>query len=403
MIYSFILGKNPNLSIAEITAVLSSFDIDFQVIYSGQEVFLIDSAQEIDFSVFITRLGGTIKIGRIISETEDTLDAGSLAELFGTTDKKVFFGFSFYNLTTGSARFSKIVKSGSRLGMELKKAFKNQNEVSSRWVSSKEDTLSSVIVAKNKLLTHGKELNFFIEQDKIYIGETIVVQDFEKYGERDFGRPNRDDKSGMLPPKLAQIMLNLSQVDPDDVVLDPFCGSGTVLQEAALMKYKNITGSDVSPRAIDDTKANLDWFSKHNPEQDIDANVFISDVKDISKKLDSNSVDAIVTEPYLGPPKFKIHQIDGIIKELTTLYIAAFGEFSKILKPGGRIIMTVPAWRVGDNVKHLPVLDQVEKLGFRQIEFSDNNIQKNQSRSGLIYQRESQKVVREIWGWEKKD
>jgi hypothetical protein len=36
------------------------------------------------------------------------------------------------------------------------------------------------------------------------------VQDIDAYAERDFERPMRDAFVGMLPPKLAQIMLNLA-------------------------------------------------------------------------------------------------------------------------------------------------------------------------------------------------
>ena len=39
----------------------------------------------------------------------------------------------------------------------------------------------------------------------------------------------------MLPPKLAQIIVSLSGTQPGQTVLDPFCGTGVVLQEALIM------------------------------------------------------------------------------------------------------------------------------------------------------------------------
>lgn len=70
---------------------------------------------------------------------------------------------------------------------------------------------------------------------------------------RDYGRPARDARVGMLPPKLAQIMLNLSVKDEKSgTVLDPFCGTGVLLQEAALAGFDFI-GSDIEPRMVEMT------------------------------------------------------------------------------------------------------------------------------------------------------
>ena len=60
---------------------------------------------------------------------------------------------------------------------------------------------------------------------KGFLGQTLVVQPFKVLSKRDFGRPARDDHSGMLPPKLAQIMINLARRNDDistKTILDPF-------------------------------------------------------------------------------------------------------------------------------------------------------------------------------------
>jgi len=51
--------------------------------------------------------------------------------------------------------------------------------------------------------------------------------------------------------------------------LDPFCGSGTFLMEAALLGFSKICGSDASDKAVADTKENMEWlqnFYKVNPK-----------------------------------------------------------------------------------------------------------------------------------------
>ena len=89
----------------------------------------------------------------------------------------------------------------------------------------------------------------------------MAVQPFEEFGARDYARPSRDDLSGMLPPKLAKIMINLAQAKENSLILDTFCGSGTILQEALIMGYLNLIGFDSSPKAIKDSQANLEWLA----------------------------------------------------------------------------------------------------------------------------------------------
>ena len=76
------------------------------------------------------------------------------------------------------------------------------------------------------------------------------VQNISAYAMRDQKRPKRDAFVGMLPPKLAQIMINLAlgdQEPKDKLLLDPFCGTGVLLQEALLMGLK-VYGTDLSQK-----------------------------------------------------------------------------------------------------------------------------------------------------------
>src|SRR6185503_11866116 len=107
------------------------------------------------------------------------------------------------------------------------------------------------------------------------LAQTLFVQDIEAYGARDQARPARDARVGMLPPKLAQIMLNLSagplRASTDDLtrlrVLDPCCGTGVILQEALLMGY-SVMGTDIEPRMTEYSKRNLKWLFEKYPSLD---------------------------------------------------------------------------------------------------------------------------------------
>lgn len=54
---------------------------------------------------------------------------------------------------------------------------------------------------------------------------------------------------GKFYPQLAKSLFNLAKIEPGSTILDPFCGSGTVLLEAALTGCRAV-GFDVNPVAI---------------------------------------------------------------------------------------------------------------------------------------------------------
>ena len=305
---------------------------------------------------------------------------------------KVFFGFSIYNLGQ-KASIKHLVRKLEPVAMEIKRKLREEKNISSRWVTSKELELSSVIVKKNKLLENGAEICFLAKDSEIIVGQTIAVQPFEEFGARDYARPGRDDVSGMLPPKLARMMVNLAQAKNDAVILDPFCGSGTILQEALLMGYKNLIGSDNSKKAIEDSKQNLDWLAEKYHLDISDIKLLDLSVESLDKEFAENSIDTIITEPYLGPAlkgSEGIKQIDIIIKELDALYFSAFEQFKKILKPNGKIIIVFPIFQINNQSMRLAIFEKVQQLGFKVLNIDD-----------LIYWRPKQFIWRDILIFEK--
>ncbi len=367
MQYIFILGHNPRLSVAEIFAVLPRAK---KIEETGS--FLIIENDEISCSEILGRLGGTIKIGKVVDkQISRKITVEKLKEL--KKENKLKFGISYYDCMPDN------------LGMETKKELKEFG-ISCRLITGKNKALSSVIVSKNKCFE-------FLVLGNRWLAETCCVQEFEEYSHRDYGRPVRDMLSGSMPPKLAKIMINLAELPSGATILDPFCGSGTVLQEGILLGYKMI-GSDVSDKAIRDSEKNLEWFiNSYKLKACLPVGrahsykLIKSDVKEISKKI--SGVDAIVTEPYLGPPlkgNEKLKEVEKIIGQLSELYDAAFCEFRKILSPAGKIVIVLPAFRVGKNILELPILSRIMKIGFSQV-----------NKDKLVYSRPGQKVWRQIF------
>jgi len=271
-----------------------------------------------------------------------------------------------------------------RLGMEIKKELKEGGR-SVRFVVSRDPVLSSVVIAKNKCQE-------YMILDNTILAKTCAVQEFEEYGMRDFGRPARDAKSGMLPPKLSKIMINLSQAKHDDIMLDPFCGSGTILQEAIVLGFKNVIGCDISEKAVSDSQKNIEWLENSYKLSAISYQLFHCDVINLSREV--KGVDVIVTEPYLGPAmrgNETREDIFTIKAELEKLYIDAFKEFSKIIKKGGKIVIVVPRWKFGGNFIYMNIKNGIEDLGFAKVNTEE-----------LLYSRSDQRVVREIVIFQKK-
>ena len=388
MKYFFILGTNPTLSLAELAAVFSNSG-ELSLIQTN--IAMIETNQEIMANI-INKIGGTIKFGLIHDEinsygANEILNRVANFAKPNSSGAKFMFGFSNYGKNKTNIKV---------LAMKFKKLLK-QSDINSRWVISREPTLSSVVVEQNKLTTNrGVEVIIIQFNKKLLLGKTLAVQPCKELSFRDYGRPARDDRSGMLPPKLAQIMINLSGAAQDDVSLDPFCGSGTIITEAMLMGYKNIIGADISNRAIEDTKTNVAWIEQNFKIKSSNLKLINSDAVQISKHIAPNSVDAIITEPYLGPQRGKF-DINKTIGELERLYSRSLAEFKKIFRPNGKIVMIWPVFCGRQNNVFL----NPDLAGFKIMNPVPENLRthifiKLTGRNTIIYGREQQKVWREI-------
>lgn len=388
MKYFFVLGTNTALSVAELAAVLDLKETSLL----ASDFLVWETDVEINAENLMKRLGGTIKIGEIkeeVAEGNDEKLLKTLTELakikkYQSKEGKFNFGFSDY----GKYQFNK-----QNLGLKLKKYF-SQEEISSRFVISREKTLSSVVITQNKLIARGIEFILIKEGNKILIGETLSVQPFKDLSRRDYGRPARDDQSGMLPPKLAQIMINLARVDnPESVIIDPFCGSGTILSEAMLMGYKHLFASDISPKAIDDTHKNISWIRELYALKDINIKIQVKSVVNLSKFIKAGLAEAIITEPFLGPQRGLI-DFKAVSRNLEDLYSKAISEFNIVLKKGGRVVMIWPMF-----YGQKPITPNFE--GFKMVNMIPENLRtsefiKKHNRDAILYGRPGQKVYREI-------
>lgn len=370
--YIFILGSHPDIAFQELETLLPDCHVQ-----KKEYVVFVESKEALDASLLMNQLGGTVKIIEYVDIFEKDRFVDWLFEQINT-ETKFHFGFSDYTIGSKKSNQKRMYQI-HRMGIELKQAMK-KNGISARYVQSKEPILSSVIVHKERLLKNGVEVVFITDQEKTIFGKTLAVQPFAEFARRDFGRPGHDARSGMLPPKLARMMIQIATPKLESVILDPFCGSGTILQEAFVLGYTHLIGSDKSEKAIQNTQKNMRWIKAQN------VSLHIADAQTLAKEkiIEKKSIDRIIFEGYLGPPTPHISDIERIASQLERLYASVFPELRALLKSDGMIVAALPFWKKEGKEFHLDIFSILKKSTLTQ---------KGKS---LFYRREQSTVGREI-------
>lgn len=380
-----ILGRQPALGIAEAESL---FGADAITPFSRESILLAIPVQDIPFS----RLGGSTRAAKVLTYIEST-DWNTIEKYLETElpkhtcclpEGKVKLGLSVYGLQVNVRRLN-------ATGLTLKKAVKNDGR-SVRVVPNKELELNTAQVLHNQLTgPTGMELLLIRDRNRTLLAQTMYVQDIEAYAARDQARPARDAKVGMLPPKLAQIITNLSNPDDGAVVLDPFCGTGVVLQEALLMGY-DVAGTDLEPRMIDYSIRNINWLTKVSTF-DVHAKAQTIEVGDATAHQWIPTPSAIACETYLGRPfasEPKPDVLREIMQDVDTIHRKFLQNVAKQTQSGLRMCIAVPAWFTKNGVRHLKTLDSLEELGYNRVSFVHADTR------DLIYHRENQVVGREL-------
>lgn len=403
-------GRLPALSLLELHASLAAKARSTQIHTVGAEAIVFSAPLPYDAKQLIHRLGGAVKGGHVVySEKKDMATlagilARDLGDRAGRASGRITFGISAYSVSQKPLK-GNIATHVRDMGISLKKEIKKTG-ASIRFVScgNREHALSSVVVDKNHLTVQPNvEYVLLIGDQSIDVGITVAVQEFEQYSFRDYERPHRDMKTGLLPPKLARAMVNLCGLDPARAtILDPFCGLGTILQEALLLECATVWGSDIDEKNIRATKENLVWLGEDMAR----TNLKTCDAKKLSSCFLKNSVDAIVTEPTLGPAlsKERPNASRSEIDSLCSLYVASFKAFRNVLKEKGRVVIVFPVWLRNGNPVFIPCIDEIMADGFTNSTIPDslkNSLGGVTSRDSLLIARPDARVARELFVFQK--
>ena len=421
--YIAILGRQPALGIAELEKVFGGRNVK---VFSDQTVTI--DCDNLD----IQKLGGVLKAGRIVMEFSGNnwqqisqKIMTHYIQKWSKYDGKITLGISVYDFRVNPRD---VQKTGIMLKQKLKK-----DGASIRLIPNADSALTTATSHHNKLGLADNKVELIVVRSfdgKIIVAESTGSQNITAYAMRDQERPKRDAFVGMLPPKLAQIMINLSGItynsraadvaafnDPlesksdqapgplsdvaqsrimknsasegDLTILDPFCGTGVVLQEALIMGFKAY-GTDLSDKMIDYSDINLKWLSDTR-HRDYDYRLESGDAMKIKWR---QPIDAVVGETYLGQPfsappsPAKLNEVRENCNHIITEFLKNLGNQ---IKPGTQICIAIPAWRdKNGGFTHLPLITTIARIGYKPHEFA------NVSQNDLLYYREDQIVAREL-------
>lgn len=304
--YLFILGRDPLLSRTELQNFCD------EILYDERESLLL--AENLKFEnprdlpktkeqIFLDRLGGTIRFAKVIGEFE------SEKEVFASILQNILDQKPDGKLHLGISSFGWRREPTKALLSKIKNTLREEYDRNCRVVNIDGRTLDSGKIFGDRLLQKGFEFVIWKKhaagfeskaaQDSnptFLLAQTVASQNLRNYTLRDRGKDFRDARMGMLPPKLAQILISLSNPDWDDVVIDPFCGSGTVNIEAAIMGYKTI-GSDLDATRVRRAQENFEQMAEKFRYEKSHGDFFMIDAEKFPIQKTSG---IIATEGFLG-------------------------------------------------------------------------------------------------------
>lgn len=223
-----------------------------------------------------------------------------------------------------------------------KKLSKDQDELTKYQIKIRNEIINSLSEFYN-VDVKSPEIEFFLFLGlKIVFARKVMVIDRSSFEIRKPQlRPFNVPIS--LHPRLARCLVNLGGVQEDMIVLDPFCGTGGILIEAAYVGAF-VVGSDIEKKMIEGTEKNL----RH---QGIDNfHLVCTDIRDLPKKLEDlntkkilgnkriakNGLNMIITDPPYG----RATSTKG--EPIEQLMNISFQIFSKLLSSNGVVVIALP-------------------------------------------------------------
>ncbi|HEC57192.1 MAG TPA: methyltransferase domain-containing protein [Candidatus Syntrophoarchaeum butanivorans] len=294
VIYGFELsGEDERLPEAEIIALFETYGIEIERISRLNRLLLLEVRGEggsPEFHELISRIALSHLVLEVFALTDATLEEIESAAL--EMRERIRGSYAVDVKIWNNRNFSTL---------ELERLVGSWLYHGGVWVDLKEP---------------GTLVKLYIIEDKAVIGKVIHTRDRRGFRDRlphhrPFFAP------GVLKPKLARALVNLSRLKPSERLLDPFAGTGGILLEAGLMGMV-VMGLDIQEKMVRGASENLRELEH--------ASLILGDARTLPFK--DASVDGVVTDPPYG----RSSKIKGGSIEM--LYRSALCEINRILKYG---------------------------------------------------------------------
>ncbi|MGF3498154.1 MAG: DNA methyltransferase [Candidatus Methanosuratincola sp.] len=167
---------------------------------------------------------------------------------------------------------------------------------------------------------------------------------------------------GVLEPKIARVFVNLSAARPGDLFLDPFCGTGGFLIEAAMMGMDAV-GIDLDPRMVRGAIKNTRFYG-------LDCGVVHGDgTSGLVRRADGIATDP----PYGRGTSTGGERVEDLMRRLAKMAC-------DVLKSGGRICFASPSEISPSRI--------AEDEGLRVLEEHVMRVHKSLTRAIVVAERE---------------
>ncbi len=390
--YIFVFAWNPLLSLAEAVSYFRTRNIKFKLEEYISNTAIFSFEKSINQSEVISWLGGTLKIGELILTAKQADLVEELDKITAYSDADKFkYGISMFGAHGDVAVFE-------LLRQFFKKRFKEERtKAQYKGFSAARKKLQHALAEQQKL-----DLEFLavLDGEDVHFGKVLAASELDERRKRDKKRPVQRP-SLSISPRLSEILINLSGAQKGQHLLDPFCGIGTILSEA-LVKRINITGVDIDRNVVSGAKGNLKWLVKqYNLSPKLIKQLVQGDTKQLGKLVAENSIDAVATEPDLGPVLRKlpmIREAQRTISYVEDLYLKTLKEVKKALRCGGKIAITAPRIKAQGGKLSIDMKKIARRAGLVVVHPLEGVLE---AKMPFVDARRRHKVEREIWILEK--
>jgi tRNA (guanine10-N2)-dimethyltransferase len=341
-LFFLLSGENETLPASELTAILEAEGYAFELVEKLDQVVRLEADQN-----SVKAVKHRSAYSRICGLELFTCEAQESAIM----------------KTADSTNFQNVLTEGESFAVRIKRVRTYAEKIGTVALEGKlgKHILQNTAKTKVNLKAPDKTFIGVLTSEKLVFGVKLAEIASKPFVER---RPRKKPffHPSAMPSKLARCMVNLAHAKAGELVLDPFCGTGSVMIEAALVGCR-VLGFDAQRRMTKGCRKNLKHFSV-DPEGLMMADARVPPI---------TKVDCIVTDPPYGRSATTMKSTTRRIVE-EVLFAARV-----MLREGQRICIASP--------KTLNIARIGAELGYKHLESHFAYVHRTLTREMAVFQK----------------